>query len=133
MLMIRKYNPRFTTLSEAHAERYAKRLVWPGRLAAGVLAFPITQGLAVVVGVALGLVVYVVGSDFRKHEKQLAAEVSFRRRLWLMKSGANFLISCVIATGVAIGLTAWLGKSHAYHEVTQSAHRLVMMTEALLH
>lgn len=132
MLMIRKYNPRFITPSEAHAKRYAKRLVWPGRLASGLLAFPLTQGMAAVVGVALGLVVYVAGTDFRKHEKQLAAEVSFGRRLWLMKAGAGFLISCAIATGVALGLTAWLGKSHAYHEVIQSAHTFVMMTEALL-
>jgi len=133
MLMIRKYNPRCTTPSEVQAVRYAKRLVWPGRLAAGVLAFPLTQGLAAVLGVALGFVVYVVETDFRKHAKQLAAEVSFGRRLWLMKSGANFLISCVIATGVAIGLTAWLGKSHAYNEVIEMAHRFVVMTEALLH
>lgn len=133
MLMIRKYNPRFVTPSEERAKRYAKRLVLPGRIASGVLAFSLTQGVAAVVGVALGLAVYLAGTDFRKHEKQLAAEVSFWRRLWLMKAGANFLISCVIATGVALGLTVWLGKSHAYHEVVQSAHTLVVMTKALLH
>lgn len=133
MLMIRKYNPRFTTPGEAHAKRYAKRLVWPGRIASALLAFPLTQWLAALVGVVLGVAAYVAGKDFRKHERQFAAEVSFGRRLWLMKAGFGFFIACVIATGVGIGLTAWLGKSHAYHEVIQSAQTLVAMTEALLH
>lgn len=64
------------------------------------------SGTLMVVGLALGLVVYLAGTDFRRHEKQLAAEMSLWRRLWLMRAGANFLICCVIATGVALGLTA---------------------------
>lgn len=132
MLMIRKYNPRFATQGEIEAQHYAKKLVWPGRVASLLLAFPMTQWVAMIVGIVLGLVVYAVGGNFRQHERALAADTSFWRRLWLMKRGATFLAVSVIAVGVGLGQTVWLGKTHAFHEVVQSATTLMAMTQELL-
>jgi|SRR5471030_151023 len=131
MLMIRKYNPRFASQGEIEAQRYSKKLVLPGRIVSFLLAFPMTQWVAAIVGIVLGLVVYAVGGDFRQHERVLAADASFWRRLWLMRRGATFLVVSVIAVGVALGQTVWLGKTHAFHEVVQSATTLMAMTQAL--
>lgn len=131
MLMFRKYSPRFTSDEEIAAQHYGSRLVWPGRVVSLLLSFPLTQWLAAILGVVMGLIVYAVGGNFRKHEKALTSQTSFWRRLWLMKAGATFLCCTVVAAGVALGQTDWLGKAHAFHEVIQSASTFVALTEAL--
>ncbi|QVI74229.1 hypothetical protein [Pseudomonas syringae] len=131
MLMFRKYSPRFASEGEIAAQRYANKLVWPGRVVSLLLAFPLTQWLAAILGLVMGLIVYAVGVDFRRHEKALAGQTPLWRRLWLMKGGATFLGCTVVAAGVALGQTDWLGKAHAFHEVTQSAMTFVTLTEAL--
>jgi len=85
-----------------------------------------------IVGIVLGLVVYAAGGKCRKHDRARAADTSFWRRVWLMKRGAPFLVVSVIAVDIALGQTVWLGKTHAFHEVVQSATTLVAMTRALL-
>lgn len=131
MLMFRKYNPRFATESEIEVQRYAKRLVWPGRVVSLLLALLLTQWVAMILSILMGLFVYAVGGKMRKHEKALAAETSFWRRLWLMKNGATFLLVAVVAVGVSLGQTQWLGKMHAIHEIVHSATIFMMMTKAL--
>lgn len=131
MLTFRKYSPRFASDEEIVAQHYASRLVWPGRAVSLLLSFPLTQWLALILGVVMGIVVYAVGGNFRKHEKAFASQTPFWRRLWLMRAGATFLCGAVVAAGVALGQTDWLGKAHAFHEVIQSATTLVALTEAL--
>ena len=79
----------------------------------------------------MGLVVYAVGGDFRKHEKMLAAQTSFWCRLWLMRRGAMFMVSSVVIVNVALGQTTWLGRSHAFQETLHSAGTLVTMGQGL--
>lgn len=132
MLMIRKYTPKFSSSREIEARRYAKRLVWPARIASALLAFPLTQLVAVIVSLALGLVVYVVGRVFRQHERELAAETPFLRRAWIMRRGFSFWLVSTIALGTALGQTGWLGWSHFHHEAVQVALSVLSMIEALL-
>lgn len=131
MLRIRKYNPKFTSSGEIEARRYAKNLVWPARIASALLAFPVTQWVAAIVSVALGLVVYVVGRVFRQHERSLAAETPFWRRVWIMRKGFSFWFVSTIALGTALGQTGWLGWNHFHHEAAQVAWSVLTMIEAL--
>lgn len=119
MLMFRKYSPRFETLGEVAAKRYAKRLVGPGQLAYFLLAFPLAQWMAIAAGVALALVVYAVGGNYRSHEPEFSAQIPTLRRLWLLKPAARFLIAFTIMLGIAIGQTHWQGVRYALHEARQ--------------
>ncbi|UTO15624.1 hypothetical protein [Pseudomonas nunensis] len=70
MLMFRKYSPRFASEGEIAAQRYANKLVWPGRVVSLLLAFPLTQWLAAILGIVLGLIVYAVGGIFGSMRKR---------------------------------------------------------------
>lgn len=131
MLMLRKYNPRFETQGEVAAKRYAKKLVWPGRLAYFLLTFLLTQWLAATVGVALGLVVYVVGGNFRKYEPEFSAQLPIWRRLWLLKAATQFLGASTIILGVAIGQTHWQGMRYVIHEALQWVEMLWSLAGAM--
>ena len=125
MLMLRKYSARIETDCEVVAKRYARKLVWPGRLAYLLLAFPLAQWPAAVVAVVLCLVVYAVGGNYRKHEPEFSAQLPIWRRLWLLKAAAQFLIVSTIMLGVAIGQTHWQGMRYAIHEARQWGEMLL--------
>lgn len=125
MLMLRKYSPRFETDCEVAAKQYARKLVWPGRLAYLLLAFPLAQWLAAVVAFALGVVVYAVGGNYRKHEPEFSGQHPIWRRLWLLKAAAQFLIVSTIMLAIAIGQTHWQGMRYAIHEVRQWGEMLL--------
>lgn len=131
MLMLRKYSPRFETQGEVAAKRYAKKLVWPGRLAYFLLAFPLAQWLAATLGVVLGLVVYAVGGNYRKYEPEFSAQLPLWKRLWLLKAAAQFLGVFTIMLGVAIGQTHWQGMRYVIHEALQWADMLRNLVGAM--
>ncbi|PYD32293.1 hypothetical protein DND58_08255 [Pseudomonas syringae pv. pisi] len=131
MLMFRKYSPRFETLGEVVAKRYAKKLVGPGRLAYILLALPLAQWMAIAAGVALGLVVYAVGGNYRRHESEFSAQIPILRRLWLLKPAARFLIASTIMLGIAIGQTHWQGVRYALHEARQWGEILLSLANVM--
>lgn len=132
MLMFRKYSPHFTTKSEISAKRYAEKLVLPGMLLSFLLKFSMPQWIAAVLAAGVFLRVYVVGTDYRKHEPDFAQQFSLWKRLWVLRRAASFLVGTAITMGVAMGLTQWQGRAHAIHEVFQSWTTLVAMITALL-
>lgn len=69
MLMFRKYSPRFASEGEIAAQRYVNKLVWPGRVVSLLLAFPLTQRLAAILGIVMGLIAYAVGGGGNMRER----------------------------------------------------------------
>lgn len=132
MLMIRKYSPKFASSGEIEARRYAKKLVWPARIASALLAFPLTQWVAAIVSLTLGLIIYVVGRVFRQHERALADKAPLWRRVWIMRQGFSFWLVSTIALGTALGQAGWLGWNHFHHEAAQVALSVLTMIEVLL-
>ncbi|MEN5107315.1 hypothetical protein ABE521_00430 [Pseudomonas sp. TWI672] len=131
MLMVRKYSPRFATPSEIEAGRYAAELVWPAALVGFLLRFPMPQGLAALLVVALLVHVIIVGKSFRIHQPDFAKELPFWKQLWVLRSAAKFVLVSTIVVGVALGQTQWEGRTAAVHDIFNWAVMLKNMTMAL--